>query len=176
MQRCTFFSAIDALAVYETTAVTLPSFEQATNLGFGIWLITSATADFSLRQSLSLTTTTSSRSIAGCHICITTLARGIQSHAGHIFLRSDLASCSTIPANKFRLLLPDPLESLIMQVPQLDGLPLYTSQAEAGMTLLKAVRKKLISNPSPPSQSIVGNRTSFCTRHETFETLTDPRT
>ena len=41
-----FFSPIDALAVCETTAITLPSIEEATNLGFGIWLITSANADF----------------------------------------------------------------------------------------------------------------------------------
>ena len=31
-----FFSPIDVLAVCETTAITLPSIEQATNLGFGI--------------------------------------------------------------------------------------------------------------------------------------------
>ena len=34
-----------------------------------------------------------------------------------------------------------------MQVPPLDDLPLYTSKSEAGVTLLKAVRKKLISSP-----------------------------
>ena len=51
-----FFSPIDALAVCETTAITLPSIEQATNLGFGIWLITSANADFTFRESSSLAT------------------------------------------------------------------------------------------------------------------------
>ena len=34
-----------------------------------------------------------------------------------------------------------------MLVPQLDDLPLYTPKAEAGVTLLKAVCKKLISSP-----------------------------
>ena len=142
-----FFSPIDALAVCETIAITLPSIEQATNLGFGIWLITSANADFTFRESSSLATSTSSRSFVGCHICIITLACGMQIHTGHIIIRSDLASCSTIPAIKLRLSLPDPLQSLIMQVPPLDDLPLYTSKAEAGVTLLKAVRKKLISSP-----------------------------
>ena len=71
----------------------------------------------------------------------------MQIHTGNIIIRSDLASCSTIPAIKLRLSLPDPLESLIMQVPPLDDLPLYTSKAEAGVTLLKAVQKKLISSP-----------------------------
>ena len=142
-----FFSLIDALAVCETTAITLPSIEQATNLGFGIWLITSANADFNFRESSSLATSTSSRSFVGCHICIITLACGMQIHTGPIIIRSDLASCSTIPAIKLRLSLPEPLESLIMQVPPLDDLPLYTSKAEAGVTLLKAVRKKFISSP-----------------------------
>ena len=48
---------------------------------------------------------------------------------------------------KLRLSLPDPLESLIMQVPILDNLPLYSTKAEAGVIFLKAVRKKLISSP-----------------------------
>ena len=84
----------------------------------------------------------------------------MQIHTGHIIIRSDLASFSTIPAINLRLFLPDPLESLIMQVPPLDDLPLYASKAEARVTLLKAVRKKLVSSPSPPSQSIGGNSTS----------------
>ena len=71
----------------------------------------------------------------------------MQIHTGHIIIRSNVASSSIIPAVKLRILLPDPLESLIMQVPPLDDLPLYTSKAEAGVTLLKAVRKKLISSP-----------------------------
>ena len=69
-----FFSPIDVLAVCETTAITLPSIEQATNLGFGIWLIKSANADFTFRESSSLATSSSSRSFAGCDI----LARGMQ--------------------------------------------------------------------------------------------------
>ena len=137
---------IDALVVCETTAITLPFFEQATNLGVSTWLITSANADFTFRESSFLATSSSSRSFAGCHICIITLECGMQIHTGHIIIRSDLASCSTIPAIKLRLSLPDPLESLIMQVPLLDDLPLYTSKAEAGVTLLK-VRKKLIGSP-----------------------------
>ena len=142
-----FFSPIDALAVCETTAITLPSIEHATNHGFGIWLITSANADFTFRESSSLATSSSSRSFVGCHICIITLACGKKIHTEHIIKRSDLASSSTIPAIKLRLSLPDPPESLIMQVPPLDDVPLYTSKAEAGVILLKAVRKKLISSP-----------------------------
>ena len=130
-----FFSPIDALAICETTAITLPSIEQATILGFGIWLITSANADFTFRESSSLATSTCSRSFVGCHICIITLACGMRIHTGHIIIQSDLASCSTITAIKLRISLPDPLASLIMQVPPLDDLPLYTSKVEAGVAL-----------------------------------------
>ena len=87
-----FFSPFDALAVFETTALTLTSIEQAANLGFGIWLITSANADFTLCESSSLATSSSSRLFAGCHICIITHACGTQIHMGHIIRRSDLAS------------------------------------------------------------------------------------
>ena len=77
-----FFSPIDVLAVCETTAITLPSIEQTTNLGFGIWLIKSANVDFTFRESSSLATSSSSRSFAGCDICIIILARGMQMHSG----------------------------------------------------------------------------------------------
>ena len=58
-----------------------------------------------------------------------------------------IASCSTIRPIKLRLSWPDPLQSLTTQVPLLDDLRLYTAKTEAGVTLLKAVRKKLISSP-----------------------------
>ena len=141
MQRCISFSPIDALAVSENTAITLPGIEQARNLGFGIWLITSANADFTFRESSSSATPSSSRSFAGCHICIITLACGMQIHTGQIIIRSDRTSCSTIPAIKLRLSLPDQLQSLIMQVPPLDPLPLYTSNAEAGVTLQQQFKR-----------------------------------
>ena len=68
-------------------------------------------------------------------------------HTGHFIIRSDLASCSTIPAINLRLFLPDPLEALIMQVPPLNDRSVYTSKAEARVTLLKAVQKESMSNP-----------------------------
>ena len=82
-----------------------------------------------------------------CHIWINTLGWGKQIYMGHNFKRWDLASCSTIPAIELRLSLRDPLESLIMQVHPLDDLLLYTSRAEARVTLLKAVQTKLLNSP-----------------------------
>ena len=141
-------NTFDVSVVCETTTITFPSIEQAKNLGFGIWLITSANAEFTFRELSSLVTPSPSRSFAGCYICNITLACGMQIHTGHIIRRSDLVSRSTIPAIELRLFLPDPLESLIIQVPPLNDLTLYTSKAEAGVTLLKAVLNRLISSPT----------------------------
>ena len=65
----------------------------------------------------------------------------------HIKIRSDLSSCNHIPADKLRVSLPNPLASLIMEVPLLEDLPLYDSKAEAGVKLLKQIRKALVHSP-----------------------------
>ena len=62
-------------------------------------------------------------------------------------IRSELISCSQIPAIKLRVSSPNPLESLITQVSPLDELPLYDSRAEAGVKLLKEIPKGLLHNP-----------------------------
>ena len=49
----------------------------------------------------------------------------------NVNIRSDLSSCSLISAIKLRLLLPDPLQSLIMEIPPLEELPLFTTKAGA---------------------------------------------
>ena len=65
----------------------------------------------------------------------------------NIKIRSDISSCSQIPAIELRLSLPDPLQSLIMEIPPLEDLPLFTTKAEAGANFLGTVRKELISSP-----------------------------
>ena len=142
-----FDSSVDALSVCDTSLVSLPSNEQATNLGFGIWLITSANDDFIFRESHATAASSKTQSFAGCRICIITLECGMQIMTKHIKIRSDLSSCSHIPAIKLRVSLPNPLASLIMEVPPLEDLPLYDSKAEAGVKLLKQVRKELVHSP-----------------------------
>ena len=142
-----FDSSVDALSVCDTSLVSLPSTEQATNLGFGIWLITSANDDFIFRESHATAASSKTQSFAGCRICIITLECGMQIMTKHIKIRSDLSSCSHIPAIKLQVSLPNPLASLIMEVPPLEDLPLYDSKAEAGVKLLKQVRKELVHSP-----------------------------
>ena len=68
-------TASEALAVCDTTIVQLPAIEQATNLGYGIWLIQSAHA-VTLREVSSSSVQCSS--FRGCRICLITLACGMQ--------------------------------------------------------------------------------------------------
>ena len=142
-----FESSVDALSVCDTSLVSLPSTEQATNLGFGFWLITSANDDFLFRESLATAASSKTQSFAGCRICIITLECEMQIMTKHIKVMSDLSSCNHIPAIKLRVSLPNPLASLKMQVPRLEILPLYDSKAEAVVDFLKQVRKELVHNP-----------------------------
>ena len=89
------------------------------------------------------------QSIAGC-ICIITLDCCMQIIRKNIKIWSELASCYQIPAKKLQVSLPNPLASLIIQVLPLDELPLCDSQAEAGVKLLKQVRKKTITQYESP--------------------------
>ena len=72
----TFYSstASEALAVCDTTIVQLPAIEQATNLGYGIWLNQSAHA-VTLRE---VSSSSVQGSFRGCRICLITLACGMQ--------------------------------------------------------------------------------------------------
>ena len=53
------------------------------------------------------------------------------------------------PAIKLEVSLPNPLLSLIMEVPPLDDLPFFNSQTEAGVKLLKQVKTELARGPKP---------------------------
>ena len=137
-------TASEALAVCDTNIVQLPAIEQATNLGYGIWLIQSAHA-VTLREVSS--SSVQGSSFRGCRICLITLACGMQIMTDNIKIRSDLSSCAHIPPIKLQVSLPNPITSLIMEVPPLEELPFYTSKAEAGVKLLKEVKLQLAKGP-----------------------------
>ena len=66
-----------------------------------------------------------------------------------IKIRSDLSSCTQVPAIKLEVSLPNPQQSLIMEVPPLDDLPLFNSRTDAGVKLLKKINKELARGPKP---------------------------
>ena len=134
---------IVALAVCETRKILLPIPEKATNLGFGIWLITSA-RHFKWRQHIiSGTESTAKENKDGCKICLITLKCGEQLISKHIKIRSDLSSCSTIPAVQIDVKLDDPLQKLISTVPDLDQLPYFKSKADANIALFQQMKLEL---------------------------------
>ena len=134
---------IVALAVCEQRKILLPIPEKATNLGFGIWLITSA-RHFKWRQHIiSGTESTAKENKDGCKICLITLQCGEQLINKHIKIRSDLSSCSTIPAVQIDVKLDDPLQKLISTVPDLDQLPYYKSKADANIALFQQMKLEL---------------------------------
>ena len=143
-----FHSIMTALQVCETEKILLPTPETATNLGYGIWLITSASASFSLREySLEELNTPKREDHAGCNICLITLDCGTQLISKYIKIRPDLASCDKIPAKRITVNLPDPLSHLLSELPDLTELPYYESKTDAGVKLLREVKAKLIDSP-----------------------------
>ena len=143
-----FHSTMTALTVCETEKVLLPTPEKATNLGYGIWLITSASAAFSLREySLDELNTPKREDHPGCNICLITLDCGTQLISKFIKIRPDLDSCDKIPAKRISVSLPDPLAHSISELPDLSDLPYYESKTDAGVKLLREVKAKLIDSP-----------------------------
>ena len=143
-----FHSTMTALTVCETEKLLLPTPEKATNLEYGIWLITSASAAFSLREySLDELNTPKREDHPGCNICLITLDCGTQLISKYMKIRPDLDSCDKIPAKRISVSLPDSLAHLISELPDLDDLPYFESTTDAGVKLLREVKAQLIDSP-----------------------------
>ena len=143
-----FKDSVEALTVCETEQIVLSATEKAENLGYGVWLITSATTAYTLFESD--TESTSSSGIVkypGCRICIITLKCGKQLSGDHIKIRSDLSTCEEMPANKVNVKFPDQLLEFWSEYPEIDDMPYSSTKAEAGMAMLKGVRETLLDGP-----------------------------
>ena len=113
-----FHHTISALKVCDTEKVVLPNPERAQNLGYGIWLLTSASSDYTLSE---IGMDENGRHInvphKGCKICLITLKCGHTMFGDNIKIRADLQSCQYLPATRINVKLPDPLAHLIDSVP-----------------------------------------------------------
>ena len=140
-----FHHAITALKVCDTEKVVLPNPERAQNLGYGIWLLTSASSDFSLSK-IGMDDNGRHTNIPhkGCNICLITLKCGHTMFSDHIKIRADLQSCQYLPAKRNNVKLPDPLAHLIDSVPNINKFPKYESSTEANLDLLKKVKTEFI--------------------------------
>ena len=142
-------SSLKAAETCDTEVFYLPTQVQAENLGYGIWLITSASDAYEMREySLESKHKSWNRLIAGCKICIITVECDLQVFIGdNIKIRSDLEACDKVPAKIIDVQLPDPLEHLMQTVPDVEDLPFFESRVVAGVDLLRKVRAELIRSP-----------------------------
>ena len=139
-----FHNTITALTICDTEKILLPSPEKATNLGFCIWLITSASNAFTLREySIKNDKTPRHKEHKGCNVCIITLECGTQLISKNIKIRPDLGSCDNLPAVRIEVQIRKPLETLVSQVPDLSKLPYYESSTDANIAMLKSVKHTL---------------------------------
>ena len=140
-----FGTTMDALVTCPTENV----IEAAENLGYGIWVILSATDTFTRRESsMDSSNALQVRTYPGCQICIITLEFGKQITTPRLKIRSDLGSCNKIPAIKIQVELSDPLKHLLTEVPEIDQLPYFNNKDQASLTLIRQVQEKLIKMPS----------------------------
>ena len=139
---------VATLTVCETDKVIIPTPEKATDLGYGIWLITSASSSFSLWEyNLNEVHTPSRKEHSGCNICVITLDCRTQLASRNIKIRPDRGSCDEIPARRINVKLSDPLEHLMSEIPEIKELPYFGSRTDAGIKLLEEVKAKLIHSP-----------------------------
>ena len=143
-----FTDSVEALQICETEQIILPSTEKAENLGYGAWLITSATTAYTLYESDTDSTTSAGIiKYAGCRICIITLKCGKQMSCPGIKIRSDISTCRKLPAIKVNVQFPDPLKQVWSELPKIDDMLYYSTKTEAGIALLKEVRERLLESP-----------------------------
>ena len=143
-------TTLRATETCDTEVIYLPTQVQATNLGFGIWLLLSATDNYDITEiSLNPLYKEQSRIFKGCQIFLITVKCKFQLNVGkNMKIRPDLEACDKINATFIDVQLPDPLVKLLGTVPELDQLPFYDSKATAGVELIKKVRAELLRTPS----------------------------
>ena len=123
------------LVTCPTENVVLPVIEAAENLGYGIWVILSATDTFTMRESsMDSSNALQVRTYPGCQICLITLECGKQFTTTHLKIRSDLGSCHKIPAIKIQVELSGPLKHLLTEVPEIEQLPYFNNSNRSGQS------------------------------------------
>ena len=140
-----FKGSVEALQICETEQMLLPAAEKAANLGYGVWLITSATTAYTLMETDTASTTSSGIiKCPGCRICIVTLECGKQLVGPHLKIRSDLSTCEQLLAIKVTVKLTDPLAQLGSELPEVHDMPDFSTKSAAGIEMLKQVRESLL--------------------------------
>ena len=105
---------LESLKKCGTEIIDLPATDNSQNLGYGVWLIASATKAYMLYEKFSnISTATVLVKYPGCNICKISLACGTQLSGPHITIRWDLKTSQNLPAIKIHMHLPDRLKHLV---------------------------------------------------------------
>ena len=152
-----FGNLVQAMKVCDVKPVTLPIKERAVSFRYGIWLITAASAGYTLTESyMNSSTTDGHSSFPGCRIWVVTLACGKQITVPNIRDRSDdLQSCSKIPATIMNVGLPVPLSNVLTALPSIDDLPMYATRSQANNALLKSIKDLLLQKMTTRSTKLL---------------------
>ena len=139
---------MDANEFCDTEAVTLLLREKATNLHYGIWLITTTSPNFKFVESyMNATTKVGSTMVDGSHICFVSLSCGKPLIDSNVRIRSDLSTFMKVPPLKVKVTLPEPMARLFSLIPIVNQLPHYNIRVEANLQLLNSLNLQLYSPP-----------------------------
>ena len=127
----------------------LPQKETARNLGFGRWLVTSASEDFLLTERLTNSTDLINvKHHKGCKVCIITLECGHELEGNNVHIKSDLSTCKKTGARKLNIQLSPPLSRLFSKLPPLPNLPQISDIGQAQEKLLEGFQLHLTKLPT----------------------------
>ena len=143
-----FGETVDALQACEVRNVQLPQREEATNLGNGQWLLTSANPNFIMKEiSLNETNPVELRRHAGCSSCLISLPCGSYIEGPHVRLRPDMITCATETPFRINSTLTSELHSLFKLLPEIEHLPHFPDLTHARTELLAKVQGTLLDLP-----------------------------
>ena len=118
-----FHTAHQASTTCQTNTVKLPRVETAQSLGFGRWLISRRTSDYTLNLITKINSPSSSKNLVeGCKVCIITLECGARIESETLSLKAEEESCQLTGARRLDLHLSAPLQTFF-QPPKTDNIP-----------------------------------------------------
>ena len=126
----------------------LPLREQASNLGNGHWLITSRSADFTLRETVTNGSRVTVRSRPGCRACVISLSCGTEVETPNLFIKADRASCAAVEARIANVTLVSPVNALFSMLNNSQDFPDLDHHRVAREDLYRAVQIQLTGTSS----------------------------
>ncbi len=129
--------------------IDLPTSEKAENLGHELWLITSATTDYTLDEYSPGTGLRTPAKVdnSSCLSYLTFLECGHSISTTSLKIQSALSSCRNSEPLKINIQLSDPLQRIFSKIPSINKLPHFATITTANHEILKGVQSRLRKMP-----------------------------